>query len=233
MRLDDTKKNWNEFADSDPMSAILTEKGKWNPKEFFDTGSKEINALMGKIEQIHFGRRRALDFGCGIGRLSRALASYFQEVVGVDVSKRMIELAKEYNSDCRICKFYINESADLKAFEDDYFDLIYSSRTLQHLEPQYSKNYIMEFLRILSPKGVLVFQIPSQRLGLKRFMQNGIHLTNNVRTKINSGPVMEMYGIRIDVVKALISKERGKIIKVEESTNAPGWSDFCYYVTKQ
>ncbi|MCL4517914.1 MAG: class I SAM-dependent methyltransferase [Thaumarchaeota archaeon] len=232
MRLKDTKKNWNEFADSDPKSAILTEKGNWNQKEFFETGSKEISELLEKTKQIQFERGRALDFGCGIGRLSRALASHFEEVVGVDISERMIDLAKQYNSDRKNCKFYLNETEDLKAFNDNYFDLIYSARTLQHIDPEYSKNYIKEFLRILSPEGVLVFQLPSERQGVKRFMQKGIHATNTVRTKINSGPVMEMYGIKQNEVKALILKAKGKPIKVESSGNAPGWTDFLYYVTK-
>ncbi len=214
------------------MSAILTEKANWNQKEFFETGSKEISELLEKTKQIHFERGRALDFGCGLGRLSRALADHFEQVIGVDISKRMIDLAIQYNDDCKNCKFYLNETADLKAFEDDYFDLIYSARTLQHIEPEYSKNYLIEFLRILSPNGLLVFQLPSERQGVKRFMQKGIHATNSVRTKISSGPVMEMYGIRQDEVKALILKEKGKLIKIEDSTNAPGWTDFFYYVTK-
>ena len=42
-------------------------------------------------------RALALDFGCGAGRLSRALAAHFEHVVGVDVSASMIETARALN----------------------------------------------------------------------------------------------------------------------------------------
>ncbi len=40
---------------------------------------------------------KALDFGCGVGRLTQALADYFNEVAGVDVSPTMVNKALEYN----------------------------------------------------------------------------------------------------------------------------------------
>ena len=46
-------------------------------------------------------RRSALDFGCGIGRLSQALAEHFDQVYGVDISPKMIELARAAQSQGR------------------------------------------------------------------------------------------------------------------------------------
>jgi SAM-dependent methyltransferase len=46
---------------------------------------------------------------------------------------------------------------------DRLFDLIYTDLVLQHLPPDISVRYIAEFLRVLSPEGVLVFQLPSHR----------------------------------------------------------------------
>jgi SAM-dependent methyltransferase len=60
------------------------------------------------------------------------------------------------------CRFVVNPANNLALFPDGCFDLIYSSLVLQHMRPEYSLNYIKEFLRVLAPAGLMVFQIPSR-----------------------------------------------------------------------
>ena len=43
------------------------------------------------------------------------------------------------------------------------FDFVYSSLVLQHMKPEYSQNYIKEFLRILAPGGLVYFQLPAEQ----------------------------------------------------------------------
>ena len=168
MKLTDLKKNWDEFGRQDPLWSILTDPTKkgnrWKPEDFFKTGQSEIESVIKYIESlgVSYSRKRALDFGCGVGRLTQALCQYFDECCGIDIAPSMIELAKQYNRHGAKCQYYLNEDDDLKLFEDNFFDFIYSKIVLQHIKPEYSKNYIREFLRILAPKGLLVFQIPSE-----------------------------------------------------------------------
>jgi tRNA/tmRNA/rRNA uracil-C5-methylase (TrmA/RlmC/RlmD family) len=102
MSLEDVRKNWDALGKIDPMWAILAEpskKGrKWQTEEFFETGVSEIAELMGRLDEINVGvsRHKALDFVCGIGRLSQALARYFEEVHGVDIAPSMIQLAEQF-----------------------------------------------------------------------------------------------------------------------------------------
>jgi ubiquinone/menaquinone biosynthesis C-methylase UbiE len=112
-----------------------------------------------------FPRGRALDFGCGVGRLTQPLADHYEEVVGVDIAPSMIELAENLNRRGDRCSYVLNESDDLRAFCDSGFDLIYSNITLQHMEPRYAFRYIKEFLRVLSGDGLLVFYMTSERTG--------------------------------------------------------------------
>ena len=85
------------------MWAILSDpskKGrKWRLSDFFETGRREISILMYQLEKEKLPVRRgtALDFGCGLGRLTRALAEYFDSVWGVDVSRKMVDLADRLN----------------------------------------------------------------------------------------------------------------------------------------
>ena len=76
----------------------------------------------------------------------------------------MIKLVKRYNRHGQRCRYYLNERADLRLFESESFDVIYSSLVLQHMTPTYAKSYIKEFLRVLVPGGLLVFQFPGERL---------------------------------------------------------------------
>jgi 2-polyprenyl-3-methyl-5-hydroxy-6-metoxy-1,4-benzoquinol methylase len=164
------QRNWDEFGRTDPLYAILAHPDKrgqrWDVAEFLATGIDEINELMIYVGTlgVPVPSKRALDFGCGAGRLTQALALHFTDVWGVDIAPSMIELAKTMNRHGARCHYVLNEVDDLRAFDDQSFDFIYSSIVLQHMRPKYAKQYLREFLRLLSADGLLVFQVPSARL---------------------------------------------------------------------
>lgn len=165
--LSKLQQNWNKLAEKDALWAILTtpEKkgGKWDLGEFFEKGRHEINYVLDLIAELQFPLRfgRALDFGCGVGRLTQALCHHFKECVGVDIAPAMIEQARAYNQFGSQCRYLLNQSADLKLLQDDFFDFVYTNIVLQHIEPVYTENYIAEFIRVLAPGGLIVFQLPS------------------------------------------------------------------------
>ncbi len=73
---------------------------------------------------------RALDAGCGSGRHAIALAERFDQVVGIDISEPLIDIARERRSP-RNVRYQVS---DLMNFADpDGFDLVFSSTTLHHL----------------------------------------------------------------------------------------------------
>jgi SAM-dependent methyltransferase len=111
--LRSTRENWDDLAALDTYWAILgypdLRSGKWDERDFFRTGEREIDQAMTIAAKLGCpqGRDRALDFGCGVGRLTRALAGTFAESYGVDISGEMISRAEALNSDvanCRSCK---------------------------------------------------------------------------------------------------------------------------------
>src|SRR5262249_45364852 len=132
---------------------------------------------------INLRRSRALDFGCGIGRLTQPLANYFTEVCGVDIAPSMIRLAQRYNRHAHNCKYYLNDRADLKLFDDASFNFIYSSLTVQHIDPAYTNAYLKEFLRLLVPEGILVFNLPSERMSPPEAQREGTEASNGQHEK--------------------------------------------------
>ncbi|MGC9947875.1 MAG: class I SAM-dependent methyltransferase [Bryobacteraceae bacterium] len=170
MDLQELQENWNEFGKRDPLWAILTypgrRGGKWDPEEFFASGRDEISDLMRQARDLRLPARQeaALDFGCGVGRLTQALCACFERCGGVDIAPSMIELARQYNRCGAQCEYFLNPNDDLQIFPDNSFDLVYSNRVLQHMRPRYSIAYIREFVRVVRPGGLVVFQIPDGRM---------------------------------------------------------------------
>jgi len=166
--LKNTKNEWETLAKLDPLWAILGKKnkrfGKWNENEFFDTGEKEIGAVIIYLKEkgVYLKRiNRVLDFGCGVGRLTRALAKYFPNVYGLDISETMIKTAKKLNANYN-CTFVINKKAYTSIFPSNHFDFIYSNNVLQHFpNKETALRQISDFIRILRPSGIALFQFPS------------------------------------------------------------------------
>ena len=172
--LDTLQRAWTDLARKDAMWAVLTgplgASRAWDRDAFFRTGVEEIDFVFGRIASagvsVRFGR--ALDFGCGPGRLTQAMAARFERVDGVDIASGMIERASSLNQAGNRCVYHHNAAADLRLFGDETFDFVYSNITLQHMEPRFSRSYIAEFARITRPGGVIVFQVPSEPVAVAR-----------------------------------------------------------------
>ena len=167
MSLERHKLDWERLAEADAMWAVLTspeEKGgAWNTDRFFATGEAEIAEVLAVADRLRpLERGRALDFGCGVGRLTRALGTRYREAVGVDISEAMVAQARQLNEAFPQCEFVVNDAPDLDRFESDSFDFVYSNIVLQHL-PSVAEieRYVGEFLRIARPDGLVVFGIPA------------------------------------------------------------------------
>jgi ubiquinone/menaquinone biosynthesis C-methylase UbiE len=176
--FEDLRTTWDELANEDPLWAILSvpsKRGrKWDVEEFFRGGKEEVARVLQTVTSLHALRfNTALDFGCGVGRLTQALADHFQQVIGIDISSRMIELANNFNKQQERVKYVHNAHENLGRFSDQSFDFVYSNLVLQHMKPVYAMGYINEFFRITRPGGVIVFQIPS-------------HLTHEYLTQTSS-----------------------------------------------
>src|SRR6478752_3723124 len=111
--LESLGRTWDSLGHSNPMWAILTtpESQHWDPEEFFRTGEREVAAEFAYLESldVELVRGRALDFGCGLGRLTQPLADRFDEAVGVDIAASMIEGARTANKRGSRCQFVLNE----------------------------------------------------------------------------------------------------------------------------
>lgn len=168
--FDEVRRDWTRLGAQDPLWAVYVASdkrgGRWDPEQFLATGRTDVAAAVAWLAELGLGARwaRVLDFGCGAGRLSQALAAHADVVVGVDVSPPMLEVARELDRSAGRCRFVLNETEDLSQFADAGFDLVYSELVLQHLPADVIDGYLAEFVRVLRPGGVVLLQCTTRPL---------------------------------------------------------------------
>lgn len=247
MVLQRHKQDWEVLGKLHPLWSVMTNKKNWDTKEFFLTGESVIQDDMERALRLGYPRTRetALDFGCGVGRLTRALSKYFTQCFGVDISESMIANAKELNQSITGCTFIVNANPHLRIFPDNSFDMIYSKMVLQHMpNTQMIKSYIAEFVRLLKTDGLLVFQLPSYipfyiRLGIRckiwlytLLQKTGLY---NRLTKLQKrvNPMHLNYIPEREVV-ALLNLDGIHILDIQtDNALISPLRSYTYYVTKQ
>jgi SAM-dependent methyltransferase len=213
--MDWHRRQWEDLGRRDPYWAVLSHPGKrggrWDPTAFFATGEAEIADVVTRLAVLDVAWRpgTALDFGCGVGRLSRALARRFARVLAVDHAASMLDEARAANADLANIEYLHDDGAPLAAVADGCVDFLYSSHTLQHMPPARQLACLAAFARVLRPGAALVFQTPSRHdLGTPRGWLHflcGNRVLNPVRRVARGGGgVMELHCLpRRDVLAAL------------------------------
>lgn len=168
-RILTSRQYWDKHATTDPLWTVLAfpdkSGGRWSLQEFMKTGEREIALLFHRFAELQLKtpHRHALDFGCGVGRLTQALARRHDHVVGADISPVMIDLARRLNRYPDRAEYVCTATTGLETLHGASFDCIYSNIVLQHVAPEISVQYLNQFFRLLEPHGLLVFQLPSHR----------------------------------------------------------------------
>jgi ubiquinone/menaquinone biosynthesis C-methylase UbiE len=235
-----TSSDWEYMARTDPLWAVCTELGPQGGsydelERFWESGRRDVDAALTHVEACGLGIDRdgeALDFGCGLGRVSQPLAEVFASCVGVDISPTMLDLARGFNPSLDRLTFTLNERADLSIFADKRFVFAYSTRVLQHIPRRYALAYVGELIRVLSrDRGVLVFHahdieggaVFSGLSALQRMRQR----TTRLRVRLHKGyagfkdregpplpPRMHMFPLPQTVLRPVIEAHGGRILDI-------------------
>jgi len=154
------------MARVDPLWAVLTDPamkgGGWELDEFLATGERELGEALETAAALGLPERwgRALDVGCGVGRVSRALARRFDSCLGVDGSETMVAHARRIAGDADGCEFRVLDATGLDVLPAASFDLVWSLLVLQHLPRPGVEAAIGSLVTLLAEGGLAVFQPP-------------------------------------------------------------------------
>ena len=166
--LNNTDKQWESWGKKDPYRGVLTQekfrKENINSKtlnEFFESGGQHIEYIFRDVRKHldeNFIPKRALDFGCGVGRLVIPLSQLCEEVIGIDISDSMLAKAKEECEKRGIKNFQLLKSDDDLSLLNGKFDFIHSCIVFQHIPFKRGEKILIKLLDYLEEEGVGVLQ---------------------------------------------------------------------------
>ena len=157
------RKRWSKLGRKQPYWASLIEpQYRANRidddtiEAFFESGEREMAATFATIRGVvgpDFHPARALDFGCGVGRLTLPLARESRLVVAVDISDSMLREADENCIEQGITNV---EFMDAGVFYSNRrkFDLVHSYNVFQHIKPRVGLRITGRILEMLIAGGI-------------------------------------------------------------------------------
>ncbi|MGC4084379.1 MAG: class I SAM-dependent methyltransferase [Vicinamibacterales bacterium] len=172
-------KNWEVFGQRDPLFGVLSDPtkqhGRWQVEEFFESGRAHVTKLFRILDEhgATFAPGEALDFGCGVGRLTQPIAARFAHTTGVDVAPSMVRLARAHNTHGDRCDYVVNRHPDLRQFKTGTIDFVHSCLVLQHIPSNVSPVYIAEFMRVARPGDSSCSSCPRRRSPMRRLTRAG------------------------------------------------------------
>jgi len=166
--INNSDQDWELFGKTDPYFAVLTApEFHGRPSDaaratFFDSGEKHVETILSVIRERldpSFAPKRALDFGCGVGRVLIPLASRCQEVTGVDVSPSMLAEARRNCDAAGATRVQLLQGDDEMSAVTGSFDFVHSYIVLQHIPVTRGERLVRRLAAMLSPGGVGMFHV--------------------------------------------------------------------------
>ena len=243
--LDRVRRTWQRLGNDDPLWAVLSSPdkrgGRWAIDEFFASGRAEIDNQLDIVLPplgLPTQHRLAVDFGCGAGRLTRALSRHFSCVIGLDVSTSMVRTARRLNAEVSNIAFRENPGTQLESIADRSVDFLSCCIVLQHIPAKLQIGYIAEFLRVLSPGGVAMFQFvigsddSSRGRVYKRLSNRWMNPLRRIAWR--RWNVFEMHPLSESEVVDLLAKDHGLrlVLAADDQAAGPGWRSRRWHVSR-
>jgi SAM-dependent methyltransferase len=160
---DRMREDWNRRAREDANFYVAFGRQNQDEAEFLASAAEVAGILEKELVRLPPGpssARRALEIGCGPGRLMLPMSRHFGEIHGVDISEEMAALARQRLRHTPHAHVHVTSGADLAMARDGYFDFVYSYTVFQHIpDPEIVRSYLAEARRALKTGGVLCCQL--------------------------------------------------------------------------
>jgi SAM-dependent methyltransferase len=229
--------DWKRYGKEDPYFGVLSD-ARYRGRElnddlrneFFTSGRQHVETIVQVLRET-FGdvpRGTALDFGCGVGRLSQPMASVFDHVIGADVSDGMLSEARKNASLADIRNVEYRNSSNLDWLQPRSFDLVHSYIVFQHIPVETGEPIIAKLIDAVKEGGIGALHItivPAQKR-LRAAIRNGIKRNRLSRIVGNvavgrpwNAPAMEMNLYRTErIIEMLVRSgiERFSCIRVDD-----------------
>lgn len=153
---------WDERARENALYFVDSRLSYRDPdsERFWAEGQADLSRLLESLDARVTPGMVVADIGCGIGRLTRALAGRVGTVYAIDVSGEMLARARELNPHLDNVVWMRGDGTTLAPIEDASVDACISHVVFQHIpDPQVTLGYVREMGRVLRPGGWAAFQV--------------------------------------------------------------------------
>lgn len=153
---------WNRRARQDPFHFVDNRQIRGRPDlaSFWQAGEQALDRLLGDLGIELTGEENVVEIGCGVGRLTRALARRVRSVDALDISDTMLAHARQYNAELHNVEWLHGDGRTLAPLPDGAYDACISFVVFQHLpNPELTYGYVREIGRVLAPGGWAAFQV--------------------------------------------------------------------------
>ena len=163
---------WREHSHAFGVSVMdrtLARNSRW--EEIVSNGKKEIEQALAVTGMTTGHGRKLLEIGCGMGRLTFPLSELFGQVVGIDVSPRLIAVGQsriqEAGRDSVNIEFLLADGKTCLPNDRATFDTVFSYEVFHYIERATLAGYFHDAFRLLRPGGELVFEINTLPIGTR------------------------------------------------------------------
>jgi len=159
------REDWDRRAREDAFYYAGFGRRHQEQREFLSSAGGVLQTIACELVRLPAApvqSRRALEIGCGPGRLMLPMSAHFGEIHGVDISEEMAARAREALQGVPHAHAHVHVTPGdgLGMFADESFDFIYSYIVFQHIpDPEIVLNYLREARRTLKTGGVLCCQL--------------------------------------------------------------------------
>jgi SAM-dependent methyltransferase len=190
MGSEEMRRFWDRRAREDAFYFVdnRLDYGRPDVDWFWADGERQLDLLLDRTGARLERTDEVVEIGCGVGRLTRAVAQRTEHVTALDVSPRMLELAREHNPQLANVTWLEGDGQTLRGVEDASADACMSVVVFQHLpDPELTYGYVREMGRVLRPGGEAAFQV-SNDPAIHRPRPLGERLRVRARSALGRGP---------------------------------------------
>lgn len=206
------EKEWEKFGQTNPYYAVTTldefkeENLNKSAKEIFFQSGEDYTRRIWQVVETHFvsnfAPQNAIDFGCGVGRLTVALAKRCRKITGIDISESMLKEGRINAANFGLDNVDFKRDGNNLLKIQGEFDFIHSFVVFQHINPEIGIEIFEKLVKMLKRNGIGIVHFAyskgkttvAQKLRFQLYRDfSWLHTVRNIVLRKGNEQFMPMY----------------------------------------